>query len=115
MTVPDSSVAGLLAPLTVSPRKPGAVSVTFRFTKAGTSMLKQLREGWTYVSKSAPLRTILMLFAVVAGAFLAFRYYGLRQGWWTTLLPMREISAAFDGAWNWTAHHFERFLTWLRR
>ena len=58
---------------------------------------------------------LLMLFAVVAGAFLAFRYYGLRQGWWTTLLPMREISAAFDGTWNWTAHHFERLLAWLRR
>jgi MFS family permease len=32
---------------------------------AGTSMLEQLREGWTYVSRSAPLRTILLLFAVV--------------------------------------------------
>jgi cytoskeletal protein RodZ len=58
---------------------------------------------------------LLMLLAVAAGAFLAFRYYGLREGWWSTLLPMREISAAFDGAWNWTVHHFQRFLTWLRR
>jgi len=33
--------------------------------RAGTSMLEQLREGWTYVSRSAPLRTILLLFALV--------------------------------------------------
>jgi cytoskeletal protein RodZ len=60
------------------------------------------------------LGAILMLLAVAAGGFLAFRYYGLRQDWWSTLVPMREISAAFDGAWNWTANHFERFLAWLR-
>jgi len=57
---------------------------------------------------------ILLLLAVAAGGFLAVRYYGLREGWWTTLLPMREISAVFDGVWNWTAHHFERSLAWLR-
>ncbi len=33
--------------------------------RAGTSMLVQLKEGWVYVSRSAPLRTILLLFAVV--------------------------------------------------
>ena len=33
--------------------------------RAGTSMLEQLREGWTYVSRSVPLRTILLLFAMV--------------------------------------------------
>jgi cytoskeletal protein RodZ len=60
------------------------------------------------------LGAILMLLAVAAGGFLAFRYYGLRQNWWSTLLPMREISAAFDGAWNWTSNLFARFLAWLR-
>ncbi len=34
--------------------------------RAGTSMLEQLREGWAYVSRSAPLRTILLLFALVS-------------------------------------------------
>jgi MFS family permease len=34
--------------------------------RAGSSMLEQLREGWTYVSRSAPLRTILLLFALVS-------------------------------------------------
>jgi hypothetical protein len=33
-------------------------------SRASTSMLEQLREGWTYVSTSVPLRTILLLFAL---------------------------------------------------
>jgi|SRR5579859_5318415 len=31
-----------------------------------TSMLEQLREGWTYVSRFAPVRNILLLFAIVS-------------------------------------------------
>jgi cytoskeleton protein RodZ len=58
---------------------------------------------------------LLMLLAVVAGGFLAFRYYGLRRSWWSTLLPMREISATLHGAWGWTSHLFARSLGWLRR
>jgi cytoskeletal protein RodZ len=58
---------------------------------------------------------ILLMLAVVAGGFLSFRYYGLRQGWWSTLLPMREISAAFDGTWHRIASLFARFITWLRK
>jgi cytoskeletal protein RodZ len=38
---------------------------------------------------------ILLLLAVAMGAFLAFRYYGLRAGWWSTLLPMRMAAARF--------------------
>ena len=33
---------------------------------AATSMLAQLREGWTYVSSFAPIRTILLLFALLS-------------------------------------------------
>jgi len=33
---------------------------------SGTSMFQQLREGWSYVSRSAPIRTILMLFALLS-------------------------------------------------
>jgi cytoskeletal protein RodZ len=58
---------------------------------------------------------ILLLLAVAAGAFLAVRYYGLRQGWWTVLLPTREVSAALHAAWEWVAHLFDRLLHWLRR
>ena len=58
---------------------------------------------------------ILLLLAVAAGSFLAFRYYGLREGWWSNLLPMREVSAVSDGVWNWTSHHFAHLLAWVQR
>jgi len=31
---------------------------------------------------------IILLLLVAAGFFLAVRYFGLRAGWWTTLLPI---------------------------
>jgi cytoskeletal protein RodZ len=33
------------------------------------------------------LGAALLLAAVFAGAFLAVRYYGVRAGWWSTILP----------------------------
>jgi CHASE2 domain-containing sensor protein len=32
---------------------------------------------------------ILLLLVGIAGIFLGVRYFGLRYGWWTTLLPIR--------------------------
>lgn len=37
-----------------------------RVARAASSMLAQMREGWTYVSTFAPVRTILLLFAVIS-------------------------------------------------
>jgi cytoskeletal protein RodZ len=37
---------------------------------------------------------ILLLLVVVAAAYLAVRYYGLRVGWWNTLLPLEQVRAA---------------------
>jgi MFS family permease len=34
--------------------------------KTSTSMLEQLREGWTYVANFSPIRTILLLFALIS-------------------------------------------------
>jgi len=34
----------------------------------------------------------LMVAAMVAG-FLSVRYYGIRAGWWSTLLPVQSVSA----------------------
>jgi cytoskeletal protein RodZ len=34
---------------------------------------------------------ILLLLVGFAAAFLGVRYYGLRAGWWTTLLPMNIL------------------------
>jgi MFS family permease len=39
---------------------------TANMERATTTMLAQLREGWTYVANSGPIRTILMLFALIS-------------------------------------------------
>jgi len=58
---------------------------------------------------------ILLLMAVVAGAYLAVRYYGLHQGWWTTLLPTHHLFAALHSMWNWIAGLFFHLLARLHR
>lgn len=35
---------------------------------------------------------VLLVLAVTAGAFLTVRYFGLRAGWWNTLLPFQELT-----------------------
>jgi cytoskeleton protein RodZ len=40
---------------------------------------------------------ILLLLAVAAAAALLVRYYGIRAGWWTTLLPMGRLHATVHG------------------
>jgi cytoskeletal protein RodZ len=47
-------------------------------SQRGDAMERRLR--WVGV--------ILLLLVAMAGAFLGVRYFGLRAGWWTTLLPM---------------------------
>ena len=44
------------------------------------------------------LGAILLVLVVAAGAFLAVRYYGLREGWWTTLLPGKVIADVLHGS-----------------
>jgi cytoskeleton protein RodZ len=39
------------------------------------------------------LGAILLMAAVTAGAFLAVRYYGIRAGWWSQLLPFTHAPA----------------------
>jgi cytoskeleton protein RodZ len=41
----------------------------------------------------------LLLIAAGAAAFLSVRYYGVRAGWWNTLLPFSGISEATHSAW----------------
>ncbi len=40
---------------------------------------------------------VLMLAAVVAG-FFTVRYFGVRAGWWSTLLPVQSVSAKTHAA-----------------
>jgi len=44
---------------------------------------------------------LLLVLVVGTAAFLAVRYYGLRSGWWPTLLPTDSISAIYHSAVSW--------------
>lgn len=56
------------------------------------------------------IAVVLLLLVVVAAGYLTFRYYGLRVGWWNTLLPMEQaratVHSVFSKAHNLFAHIF---------
>ena len=54
---------------------------------------------------------VLLLLAVAAAAFLTVRYFGVREGWWRTLLPIRGASMAFRGAWSSTRGLIEHLVS----
>ena len=56
---------------------------------------------------------ILLLLVVAAVAYIAVRYYGLRAGWWTTLFPAQEASAAAHAVYSSAHDLFARFVAWL--
>jgi cytoskeletal protein RodZ len=80
---------------------------TERFLKAYTAsgqMLDDDRSWLEFASNVGKARTqrsdtvekrlrwvgaVLLLLVGMAAAFLAVRYFGMRSGWWTTLLPMK--------------------------
>lgn len=87
---------------------------TDRFLKAYSASVQSLDEeqGWTTFAtnvgrsriqhhEAVELRVkwlgavVLVLLVAVAG-FFAVRYYGVRSGWWTTLLPERLLTAVVD-------------------
>jgi cytoskeletal protein RodZ len=58
---------------------------------------------------------ILLLLVVAAAAFLTVRYYGLRAGWWTTLLPMEQARAAVHTVVSSTQALFARVVARFNR
>jgi cytoskeletal protein RodZ len=58
---------------------------------------------------------ILLLLVVAAAAFFSLRYYGLRAGWWNTLLPTGEASSAFHTAQSWAHALNLRIHSWFNR
>jgi cytoskeleton protein RodZ len=42
----------------------------------------------------------LLLLAAIAAAFLCVRYYGLRAGWWNTILPFGGLSGILHSLWS---------------
>jgi cytoskeletal protein RodZ len=56
---------------------------------------------------------ILLAMIVVAAGYVTFRYYGVRAGWWSQLLPFGEGHGALHSATT-TVHAFlTRLLVWL--
>jgi cytoskeleton protein RodZ len=55
---------------------------------------------------------ILLFLIVAAATFLTVRYLGVRAGWWTTLLPVRQ-AAALHSVFSSAQHLVSRVLTWL--
>lgn len=41
---------------------------------------------------------VLLMIAVAAAFYLTFRYYGVRAGWWPTLLPLSGLKAVMHTA-----------------
>jgi hypothetical protein len=41
---------------------------------------------------------VLLLIVVAAACYLTFRYYGVRSGWWPTLLPLSGLKAVMHSA-----------------
>ena len=101
---------------------------TKRFIKAYIASGQMLEEerSWTAfasnVGKSRILRreaveirlrwigALLLILLIAAAGFLTVRYYGLRAGWWATLLPIDQVSAALHTAWAWASDLFYRLL-----
>ena len=59
------------------------------------------------------LGAILLLLVVVAAGYLTVRYFGLRAGWWSTLLPIQEASAAIHAFFSSVHSLLARFVAWL--
>jgi cytoskeletal protein RodZ len=56
---------------------------------------------------------ILLLLVVAVSIYLAVRYYGLREGWWSTMLPMDAARAAIHSAVSSAQSFFARILSKL--
>jgi cytoskeletal protein RodZ len=61
------------------------------------------------------LGAILLLMVVAAAAYLTLRYYGLRAGWWPTLLPNEQARAAAHSISSLARAIFKYVLSWFNR
>lgn len=95
---------------------------TQRFLAASNASGQHFDEDWTAfasnVGKARILRREaaeirlrwigagLLLLAVIFGALLVVRYYGVLHGWWPTIWPLHAVSAGPRSAWDRFAHLF---------
>ncbi len=57
----------------------------------------------------------VLLFVVAAAAFLSLRYYGLKAGWWSTLLPFEHAQSAVHSAVTSAHMLMTRLVVWVGR
>jgi cytoskeletal protein RodZ len=57
------------------------------------------------------LGALLLLMAVCAAAFLLVRFYGVRAGWWSTLLPANAVSSSIHAAYLTSRSWLSRVLS----
>jgi cytoskeletal protein RodZ len=58
---------------------------------------------------------ILLLLVVATAAYLTLRYYGLRAGWWPTLLPTEQARAAAHSVSSTVQAVLHRVQSWFNR
>ena len=56
---------------------------------------------------------VLLALVVSAAAYMTFRYYGVRAGWWSNLLPFGEQHGALHSATTAVHAFLTRLLVWL--
>ena len=52
---------------------------------------------------------------VAAAAYLTVRYYGMRVGWWHTLLPFKQAHSDLHSSLNSARSLATRILSWYGR
>ena len=60
------------------------------------------------------LGAVLLMLVVAAGGFLTVRYFGMRAGWWSTLLPERDLSSSAHNLLHSAQTLIGRVLSWLK-
>jgi cytoskeletal protein RodZ len=61
------------------------------------------------------LGAILLLLVVAAAGFLTVRYFGVRAGWWSNLLPWPRVSALSNAASSHLGSAASRVQSWFGR
>jgi len=56
---------------------------------------------------------LLLVLLVASAAYLTVRYFGIRAGWWTTLLPTQKASYAFHSVVSSAHSLLNKILVWL--
>jgi cytoskeletal protein RodZ len=61
------------------------------------------------------LGAILLVLMVGAAAFLAVRYYGQRESWWSTLIPAKVVAGVLHNAWATVRGAVAHVHSWFMR